>query len=53
MSFNNFSRKMLGDFSRGTVRLKVNNVLKMVSVDKNSLYCVNFNVVGCINKIAK
>ena len=26
---------MLGDVSRGTVRLKVNNVLKMISVDKN------------------
>ena len=33
-SSNSFSQKMLGDVSRGTVRLKLNNVLKMVSVDK-------------------
>ena len=26
-SFNNFSRKMLGDFTRGTVSSKVNNVM--------------------------
>ena len=52
-SFSNFSRKMLGYFSRGTLRLKVNNVLKMVSVDKNSFYCINSKVIGYGNKIAK
>ena len=33
-SSNNFSQKMLGDVSRGTVRLKLSNFLKVVSVDK-------------------
>ena len=37
---------MLGDVSRGTGRLKVNNVLKMVSVDKNSFYCIIYKVVS-------
>ena len=42
---------MLGDVSRGTGRLKVNNVLKMVSVDKNSFYCIIYKVVSYGNKI--
>ena len=50
-SFINFSQKMLGDVSRGTGRLKVNNVLKMVSVDKNSFYCIIYKVVSYGNKI--
>ena len=43
--FNSFSQKMSGDVSRGTVRLKVKNVLIMISVDKNSFYCINSKVV--------
>ena len=49
-SYNSFSQKVLGDFSRGTVRLKVNIVLKMVSVDKNCFYCINSKVIGFGNK---
>ena len=33
-SSNNFSQKMLGDVSWGTVRLKLSNAWKMISVDK-------------------
>ena len=51
-SFNNFSQKMLGDVGRDTVRLRVNNILKMVSVGKNSFYYINSKVVCYGNKIA-
>ena len=49
-SFNNVSQTMLGDVVRDTVR--VNNILKMVSVGKNSFYCINSKVVCYGNKIA-
>ena len=51
-SFNNVSQTMLGDVVRDTVRLRVNNILKMVSVGKNSFYCINSKVVCYGNKIA-
>ena len=51
-SFNNVSQTMLGDVVRDTVRLRVNNILQMVSVGKNSFYCINSKVVCYGNKIA-
>ena len=51
-SFNNVTQTMLGDVGRDTVRLRVNNILKMVSVGKNSFYCINSKVVCNGNKIA-
>ena len=51
-SFNNVSQTMLGDVVRDTVRLRVNNILRMVSVGKNSFYCINSKVVCYGNKIA-
>ena len=51
-SFNNVTQTILGDVGRDTVRLRVNNILKVVSVGKNSLYCINSKVVCYGNKIA-